>query len=912
MSDTTELEQRLAAASPAVDEAEQRLAAMVAARLFGPAHAEPARIGRFTLIERIGRGGMGDVYAAYDPLLDRRVALKLLRVDVGVDRDGVLLREARAAARLAHPNVVAIHDVGELPGGEVYVAMEYIEGPTLRAWLSSRPSFAAILGVFVDVGRGLAAAHDAGVVHRDFKPDNVLISRAVGVEVRGRVVDFGLARLAVGRAADGPTNAAVGASARMGTPAYMAPEQFLGLPVDGRSDQFGFCVALHEALAGRHPFGADEPGATAEQIAGRILGGAAPLGERAVPAWLRRILRRGMMIEPAARHPSMHALVRELEATPARRRRRALLVGAAALAVVSSALTAAGRGEWVRSACAGVEDELRGVWDERRRAASRAAFVATGLANAEEVWQRLAPRLDDYAHSWIDARRRTCEDLRGERRESSLLRGVCLDRRRAELGSLTALFGAPDPATVLSAIGAVEQLTPIAVCEDVEGMRREVALAEPLGEIVAVEGIRREILELAGRARAGHHQEVAPRVAALTSAARGRGGPIVLAEALLLRGLVEEQGGDPDAAAASVEAAVHEAIAGRHERLHAEAAVRLVWLHGVQRRRVAEATAWVAHAEAAVRAIRDDAMLRARLLDHRGAIASSELDFPTAERLHREALGLRATAAVPAPVDLAMSMSGLGLALLSQGRLAEAEPMIEAALTRYADAFGPNHPTVAAVLSNLGQAHVNAGRYDRGVTLLREALRRKERALGAEHVALLSTLTNLGNACSGLGRGAEAREHYLRGLAIGERAFGPESPQIEALLHNLAFEAWQAGAHDEVLRHAGRALAIQRRVYGESHPILAPTLELLARSYFELERRDEAVATIERAVLLADDSLEPRVRGEILLSAAWIGRAAGGAPAVVRRRAHDAGVLLRTGPGPDAERERELAALLAP
>jgi hypothetical protein len=169
----TSLERQLQAARPEVDDGEERLAAMVASRLFGPTHAPPARVGRFTLIERIGRGGSGDVYAAYDPLLDRKVALKLLRPDAGrMGGEGWLLREARAAARLTDPNVVAIHEVGELGDGRegIYVAMEFIDGVTLRAWLGERPPLAQILDVFVHAGRGLAAAHEAGVVHRDFKP----------------------------------------------------------------------------------------------------------------------------------------------------------------------------------------------------------------------------------------------------------------------------------------------------------------------------------------------------------------------------------------------------------------------------------------------------------------------------------------------------------------------------------------------------------------------------------------------------------------------------------------------------------------------------------------------------------------------------------------------------------------------
>jgi tetratricopeptide (TPR) repeat protein len=385
----------------------------------------------------------------------------------------------------------------------------------------------------------------------------------------------------------------------------------------------------------------------------------------------------------------------------------------------------------------------------------------------------------------------------------------------------------------------------------------------------------------------------------------------VLAEALLLRGLVEEALGEHDAAATSLTAAVHEAIAGRHDRLHAELAVRLVWLHGVQRQRSAEARAWVDHAEAAIRAIRGEPILAARLLDHRGSIAGREHDYATAEGLHRQAIATRAGASPHAQIEGAMSLSNLGLALLSQGKHEAAGQEIAAALERYREVLGPQHPTVAAVLSNLGQAEVAAGEIDRGLALLHEALALKERGLGSEHVALMTTLNNLGSAYSELGRGEQAREHYLRALAIGERALGPDSPQLESLLHNLAFESWRLGAFAEVIVTTSRALELQRVLYGEANPILAPTLELLARGQLGVGHVEQAAATIERALTQASgDTLAPAVRGSLLLSVAWIRRAAGATPERVRPLADAAAQLL--GADLEADQARELAALSAP
>ncbi len=259
------------------------------------------------------------VLSAYDPSLDRRVALKLVRRRLaaagGDDTRSRLLIEARAMARLRHPNVLAIYDVGQ-DDGRIYLAMEQVEGGSLRDRQArlrrERPrAWRDIVDLYIAAGRGLAAAHEAGIVHRDFKPDNVLVDR--GGEVR--VADFGLAfaverprKVASGTA---PTRIptlrdAVG----IGTPGYMASEQYFGRTVDARADQFAFCVALWEALYGELPFaGGDELEYAAEVIAGRVR---PPRNERDAPAWIRPILERGLAPDPAVRYPSMQALLGDL------------------------------------------------------------------------------------------------------------------------------------------------------------------------------------------------------------------------------------------------------------------------------------------------------------------------------------------------------------------------------------------------------------------------------------------------------------------------------------------------------------------------------------------------------------------------------------------------------------------------
>lgn len=300
-----------------------------------PAHgAEPAakaaalegrqQIGRFSTLRELGRGAMGVVFAAYDPVLDRSVALKLIETSA-LDSSSAtfsrerVLREARAMAKVDHPNVMTVHDVGEIRG-QVFIAMDHAAQGTLRQWCRSRRrSGREILAAFCDAGRGLLAAHRAGVIHRDFKPDNVLVSS----DGRVRVADFGIARLgeALGVRPAGRLDESLTVGGQpIGTPAYMAPEQHRRGQVDAAADQFAFCVALWEALYGARPFA----GRTVRAIRDNVLAGRIrePALSHGVPSWLERVLRRGLAVAPSARYPSMEELLVALEIGPIVRRRR--------------------------------------------------------------------------------------------------------------------------------------------------------------------------------------------------------------------------------------------------------------------------------------------------------------------------------------------------------------------------------------------------------------------------------------------------------------------------------------------------------------------------------------------------------------------------------------------------------------
>ncbi len=303
-----------------------------------PSGGQP-KVGRYEILAPIGAGGMGVVYAAHDPQLERKVALKMLRPSglPGVSPQQLrarILREGRAMARLSHPNVLAVHDVGEFQD-HVFVAMELAEGGTVASWLRERPrSWREVLDVFLAAGRGLAAAHAQGLVHRDFKPENILF----GGDGRVRVTDFGVAQLtavpgselltAGTPEAGGPT-LSLTSSALVGSPAYMAPEQMRGEHADVRADIFSFCVSLYEALYGERPFAgetvADLQRAVSESEFRR------PPGGTRVPAWIRRALLRGLRAEPEERPQTMEALLASLS-RPRRRWAPLFLAGMGLLA----------------------------------------------------------------------------------------------------------------------------------------------------------------------------------------------------------------------------------------------------------------------------------------------------------------------------------------------------------------------------------------------------------------------------------------------------------------------------------------------------------------------------------------------------------------------------------------------------
>ena len=441
----------------------------------------PVTVGRFAVLERLGAGGMGVVYLAYDPQLDRKVALKRVRTGArrrAADRDAGrgdapprsaipgrerLLREAKALARVNHANVVTIHDVG-IYDGEVFIAMEFVDGESLRDWVARQPRrWPEIARVFTDCARGLAAAHAQGLVHRDFKPDNVRIDR----HGRAQVLDFGLVRAAdQGPDEDGPADDTFDAGltrtgAIVGTPRYMSPEQFRRAPVDGRTDQFALCVALYEALYGASPFS----GRTVESLSKAVMAGEmAPWpAQPSVPNWLKRITRRGQSVDPADRFPTMDGLVTALERGVHGRETTVGDRGRWTVAVAMAVAIAAALLLWpatpAEGPCDGTAARLVGAWDDAAKSRVRTAFAAADPAFANVAWRAVEARLDGYAGRWTavyEALARTLVRLaRAHQMLGDWTEAETLHRRALELRERTLGSEHPDVGESLHALGVV-------------------------------------------------------------------------------------------------------------------------------------------------------------------------------------------------------------------------------------------------------------------------------------------------------------------------------------------------------------------------------------------------------------------------------------------------------------------------
>ncbi|WP_224360994.1 serine/threonine-protein kinase [Hyalangium versicolor] len=811
--------------------------------------------GRYTLLAEIGRGGMSVVWAAYDARLDRRVALKVLhphlRTEVaeGASLETRLIREAQAMARLSHPNVVAVYDAGQLEDGVLYLAMEYVEGGTLGAWCTAaRRSWREVLAAYLAAARGLAAAHAAGLVHRDFKPENVL----VGKDGRVRVTDFGLARgqLLVGDGRVLPMlsredweSALTLAGTVVGTPRYMAPELFKGHPADARSDLFAFCVALYEALYGQPAFQGSDASAWREaQREGRL----SPVpGRTEVPAWVRRAVLQGLNAEPRERPETMQQLISALESDPDERWRKR--TRAVALMGAGMALMALMVGAWLRlrePRCAGSEKWLVGVWDEPIRARVRQAMLASGLTYAPAAARQLERKLDTYAGDWVALRKQVCEadhSPEAGRGDRVGLQEACLERRRDRLKALTELLSREEDKTMTAAELQVAALPLLSDCTDTRTLTASVPPPENPVVREQVHSLLKEVDRIEALFEAGKYKEGSALGEQILGRVTAVDFPPLQAQTLYNIAWVQWASGDYPGAEARTREAIRLAAVGQDRVLQARAwalLIRLIRERGAPQ----EALFLQVALEASVAAAGDD-RVRAASFNEMGNVFLALNESSQALRFHQDAVALFAKVLGPRHPQTVGALNDLANVDWTVGRYDDALALQVRVQAVWEETLGPEHPYVAGALTNMGNLLHLVGRDREALIACERALEIFERSLGPDHPNVALALTNLGPVLESVGRPTEAQASLERALSIFESAKPPNPVALSIVLGEWA----------EVLRKRGAAK--------QAVPLLERSLKLSGDApafiQFSLARAlGESGGDLRRARALAEHALE--------------------------------------------------------
>jgi tetratricopeptide (TPR) repeat protein/predicted Ser/Thr protein kinase len=859
-----------------------------------------SEIGRYRVTHRIGMGGMGVVYAAYDPDLERSVAVKVLRSEAG--SDAWLLREAQALARLSHPNVVQIYEVGK-HDGHVFIAMELVEGRTLRAWVhTERPFVRQIVARYIDAARGLQAAHAANVLHRDFKPDNALIGR----DGRVRVLDFGLARRDYDRTGphsaidDWPT--APGSDTRlsvsgtvMGTLRYMPPEQHAGEELGPAADQYAFCASLWDAIVRLPAF----PGDDAEALAA-----AKQLGP---PSWPRRArapravvaaIRKGLAPAIEDRWPSMQHLIHALADGISNRRRNRIVFAGTGVFLVAGGVAAASAGTRDDLCTAGAE-RLGAAWDTQRREAAAEAFAA-GPAYAAATWDRIGPRLDAYASAWSEQYDDNCRATRVRGNQSAALmdaRSVCLDAARRELEATTALLASADVQTIERAGDLVRGLPPLDPCADAERLLAAVQPPEPT-VAAAVAEVRDDVAVATALQRAGKYDEADALLGPAATRMAGVDYPPLHAEVHFEIGMLRERQGRFDEAEAAQTEALRTSLGTGQWDIAVRSASALVIVVGSFAAQPERGLAFGATAWGLLRRTSSPLRLEAELRRSIGAVHRGAANLEASVAELREALRVTLDDPDADPLDEADVRSTLGLALLQAGKHADAQAELRASLAIRTERMGADHPRTATNHQNLGSALELAGDIDGAEHEYEQALRVLIGAHGRQHPRVAMVRGNLANIYAETGRAEEAETENREVLRIFEAVYPPAHPNVISARVNLASTIGAAGRHDEAakafeavvadLKDAGPAM---RQILATAHLALNLQLKHLGRVEQALHAAREGLALREQLY----DTDHPEVaeaRAEVggalvdlgrprealeLLAAAWRIHAQGGA-----------------------------------
>jgi len=826
---------------------------------------EAVKIGRFIVIRKLGQGAMGIVYLAYDPKLDRKVALKLvdtsaLGSEVG-DAQVRLEREAKAAAALGHPNVVTVYDVGN-QGEDVFLAMEFVEGRSLTEWMKADHDWRSTVALFAEIARGLAAAHDADLVHRDFKPDNVLM----GDDGRPRVADFGLARPTEGWSArdaarmlgDGTADSiralAIGSQDALastgevcGTPAYMAPEQFAGIDVGPASDQFGFCASLFEALFGERPF----KGQSVTELAVAVIeNNRQPLpANHGVPKAVVDTVLTGLAPGARDRHSSMHVVADRLDAALRARTRNRMLAGGALLAVLGIGFGAQASQTLQAQPCEAAETALEPVWNEDRHERVSAALTDAELGTAG------ADHLAEFATTWTAQRVASCEATRVSGQQSDevlLLRTACLDRMASRLDAAATALAQRPSADVLAAIDTA--LPSLNACEDVDRLKADQARFRDSSEAtveaqaawVHASGLMAELAlrahepPAAWRAAAEELRGIGDEHGLMQAQGYGRYwlGSAALAEGQLPQAIEHFETAMPSAAQSPDDRLLPNLLLKQAEAL-------------LLSERAADADAAAKLGLAMNARVRDDAErtdLQAKLTATRASIATARGAFEDGAALAREALQhpnlqprvkerLHSTlgSACHQLQDHACAFEHHAKAMEIVSNLPDIEPL-----------------ELAGRHANMGLMHAEAGDGPHAVETLGRAAEIVEKAFGADHPMRGQLLADRGGIQGAMMDPQDGERDLLAGLRIHVQHHGKDHPALVEALIDLTKTQTRLGKFDDAKRHGEWAKRIVDAAFEGQHPRRADPRLPLSDAYAALGQFDAAAEVVREGLQILD------------------------------------------------------------
>lgn len=863
----------------------------------------PARLGRFVILDHLGQGGMGVVYSAYDPKLDRRVALKLIRPSrAEQDTNGGrnrLLREAQALARLSHPNIVPVHDVG-LIDDRVFVVMELVDGQTLRTWVRREArSWQEILAVYRQAGEGLAAAHRLRVVHRDFKPDNAI----VGKDERVRVIDFGLARAfhdgastvatqdprsdtepiphdpsrssereisppaptnlhgSIDHASTLPASSNIDGTpeldspltatrALVGTPAYMSPEQFRSARVGPATDQFSFCISLYEALYGQHPFA----GGNTSDAGGRLDKNPPPSKAGNVPGWVHAVLCRGLEAEPARRYPSMQALLADLsrDSTMARRWKPIAWTLLVLLLVSIYSLPRA----FHAPVCQGASEEVARVWNPARRAAIHEAFARTGSAYAQQSLSQVTAALDRYAGEWARGHTSACQAHQRGAQSGDLLdrRMRCLERRLDAMDSAITVLGETSASSLPSMVEVVQRLAPLGYCANAEALMAEVPPPDSPALASEVEALRQRLHRAEALEHGGHYHQALDAAMAIIALAEPLDYPPLLAEALLVHGRILIKLGQGVQAAETLQRAALTASAAKMEAMSVEAIARLVYAEGIQQREdhaaQQDTLVLVPYAESLLARIPESTFAHGLLLNNTGIAYMARGERARAHEYFERALAVKQRDPDGHHIELIYILQNLALVTPDQARR---RALMQQALREFDRELGQAHPMALA-------ARLIYSRHVASPARARDILEPVCEAYARYHPALRNKRAEcqslLGALYGEMGSAKRAAVHLGRAAALIAAQTDPADRAVYQLVHGdvLYFQ----GEHQAALA----AFEAARDIYADLDKpwwqrLRAAEAELrIGLARIALGRAREAIGALEAALAVFEDLID--------------------------------------------------------